>query len=215
MPKTALVINMYLVALSMLFATFILVANITAVKIIAVGSDGIDAGIIAYPITFLISDVISEVYGKKTATKVVWLGFLVNLVMVSTIFIAGKLPAATFWTDQNAFDTILGSVPRIVLASMIAYIVSQNHDVIAFQMWRTFTKGRFLWVRNTGSTLVSQGIDTFLFVIIAFSGLYSWDVLWSMIFLTYAIKALAAIADTPLIYLATWYLKKDGRITNN
>ena len=206
---------MYLITLSMLFATCILVANITAVKIIAVGSDGIDAGIITYPLTFLISDVISEVYGRKTATKVVWLGFLVNLVMVSTIFLAGKLPAATFWTDQPAYDTILGSVPRIVLGSMIAYIVSQNHDVIAFQMWRKFTKGRLLWVRNTASTLVSQGIDTFLFVIIAFSGLYSWDVLWSMIALTYTIKALAAIADTPLVYLVTWYLKKDGQRTNN
>jgi uncharacterized integral membrane protein (TIGR00697 family) len=206
---------MYLITLSMLFATCILVANITAVKIIAVGSDGIDAGIITYPLTFLISDVISEVYGRKTATKVVWLGFLVNLVMVSTIFLAGKLPAATFWTDQPAYDTILGSVPRIVLGSMIAYIVSQNHDVIAFQMWRKFTKGRLLWVRNTASTLVSQGIDTFLFVIIAFSGLYGWDVLWSMIVLTYTIKALAAIADTPLVYLVTWYLKKDGQRTNN
>ena len=191
----------------MLFATCILVANITAVKIIAIGSDGIDAGIITYPLTFLISDVISEVYGRKTATKVVWLGFLVNLVMVSTIFLAGKLPAATFWADQPAYDTILGSVPRIVLGSMIAYIVSQNHDVIAFQMWKTFTKGRLLWVRNTASTLVSQAIDTFLFVVIAFSGLYSWDILWSMIFLTYTIKALAAIADTPLVYLVTWYLK--------
>ena len=90
---------------------------------------------------------------------------------------------------------------------MIAYIVSQNHDVIAFQMWKTFTKGRLLWVRNTASTLVSQAIDTFLFVVIAFSGLYSWDILWSMIFLTYTIKALAAIADTPLVYLVTWYLK--------
>ena len=191
----------------MLFATLILVANITAVKIIALGSDGIDAGIITYPLTFLISDVISEVYGRKTATKIVWLGFLVNLVMVSTIFIAGKLPAATIWIDQPAYDTILGSVPRIVLGSMIAYIVSQNHDVIAFQMWKTFTKGRLLWVRNTASTLVSQAIDTFLFVVIAFSGLYSWDILWSMIFLTYTIKALAAIADTPLVYLVTWYLK--------
>ena len=202
---------MYLIALSMLFATFILVANITAVKIIALGSDGIDAGIITYPLTFLISDVISEVYGRKTATKIVWLGFLVNLVMVSTIFLAGKLPAATFWIDQPAYDTILGSVPRIVLGSMIAYIVSQNHDVIAFQMWKTFTKGRLLWVRNTASTLVSQAIDTFLFVVIAFSGLYSWDILWSMIFLTYTIKALAAIADTPLVYLVTWYLKKSPR----
>ena len=80
------------------------------------------------------------------------------------LFIAGQLPSASFWNEQDSYNKILGSVPRIVFASMIAYLVSQNHDVIAFEIWKKITKGKFLWLRNNASTIVSQGIDTFLFV---------------------------------------------------
>jgi len=198
---------MYLVALSMIFAVLILVANITAVKIIAIGSESIDAGIIAYPLTFLISDVISEIYGRKTATKIIWLGFAVNVMMVVMIFIAGKIPAAPFWIDQTAYDTILGSVPRIVIASMVAFLVSQNHDVLAFDMWKKITGGKYLWLRNNASTSVSQAIDTVIFVLLAFAGTYSWSTIWSMIWVTYVIKLAVALADTPFVYLLVWKIK--------
>jgi len=198
---------MYLVALSMIFAVLILIANITAVKIIAIGSESIDAGIIAYPLTFLISDVISEIYGRKTATKIILLGFAVNVMMVVMILIAGKIPAAPFWIDQTAYDTILGSVPRIVIASMLAFLVSQNHDVLAFDMWKRITGGKYLWLRNNASTSVSQAIDTVIFVLVAFAGTYSWDTIWSMIWVTYVIKLAVAVADTPLVYLLVWKIK--------
>ena len=198
---------MYLVALSMIFAVLILVANITAVKIIAIGSESIDAGIIAYPLTFLISDVISEIYGRKTATKIIWLGFAVNVMMVVMIFIAGKIPAAPFWIDQTAYDTIVGSVPRIVIASMVAFLVSQNHDVLAFDMWKKITGGKYLWLRNNASTSVSQAIDTVIFVLLAFAGTYSWSTIWSMIWVTYVIKLAVALADTPFVYLLVWKIK--------
>ena len=160
---------MYLISLAVIFTRLLLTANISAVKIIAIGSEGIDAGIIAYPLTFLISDVISEVYGRKTTTKIIWLGFLANLLMISIIYVAGILPSATFWNDQQSYDQILGAVPRIVIASMVAYLVSQNHDVLAFEMWKKVTGGKFLWFRNNASTVVSQGIDTTIFILIAFS----------------------------------------------
>jgi len=201
---------MVLVALSMIFVTLLLVANITAVKIIAVGTEGIDAGILAYPFTFLISDVISEIYGRKTTTKIIWMGFAVSLVMVVMVYIAGQLPAAEFWSNQRAYDQILGAVPRIVLASMIAYLVSQHHDVIAFHMWKNLTKGRFLWLRNNASTLVSQAIDTVLFVIIAFIGVYAWHELWGMIWVTYLIKMCLAIADTPLLYGLVYLARRNN-----
>ena len=92
---------MYLISLAVIFTTLLLTANISAVKIIAIGSEGIDAGIIAYPLTFLISDVISEVYGRKTTTKIIWLGFLANLLMISIIYVAGILPSATFGMISN------------------------------------------------------------------------------------------------------------------
>ena len=192
---------MYLISLAVIFTTLLLTANISAVKIIAIGSEGIDAGIIAYPLTFLISDVISEVYGRKTTTKIIWLGFIANLLMISVIYDAGILPSATFWNDQQSYDQILGAVPRIVIASMVAYLVSQNHDVLAFEMWKKVTGGKFLWFRNNASTVVSQGIDTTIFILIAFVGIYSFDDILNMIWITYLIKIVVAIIDTPLVYI--------------
>ena len=179
-------------------------------KIIAVGSNGIDAGIIAYPLTFLISDVLSEVYGRKTTTKIIWIGFFANLLMITMLFIAGLLPSASFWNEQDSYNKILGSVPRIVFASMIAYLVSQNHDVIAFEIWKKITKGKFLWLRNNASTIVSQGIDTFLFVFIAFTGVYSTNEMWNMIWITYLIKIGVAFVDTPFVYLLVKFIKPNN-----
>jgi len=198
---------MYLISLSIIFTTLLLTANITAVKIIAIGSEGIDAGIIAYPLTYLISDVLSEVYGRKTTTKIIWLGFASNLLMVVILFVVGVIPEATYWNDQESYNKILGSVPRIVLASMIAYLISQHHDVFAFEMWKNITKKRFLWLRNNASTIVSQGIDTTIFVLIAFIGTYSMNAIWNMIWITYLIKIAMAIIDTPLIYLLVYLIK--------
>lgn len=200
---------MQLILLSTIFTTLLLTANITAVKIIAVGSNGIDAGILAYPFTFLISDVISEVYGRRTTTKVIWLGFLANVIMITIIFLAGNIPPAIFWHEQESYDQILGSVPRIVIASMLAYIISQNHDVLAFEMWRNLTRGRFLWFRNNASTIVSQGVDTVIFVLVAFAGTYSNGEIWNMIWITYIFKVSIAVADTPLVYLVVYATRKN------
>lgn len=192
---------MYLISLSIIFTTLLLTANISAVKIIAIGREGIDAGIIAYPLTFLISDVLSELYGRKTTTKIIWLGFISNLLMVGILFLVGIIPGATYWNDQDSYNKILGSVPRIVFASMTAYLISQHHDVFAFEMWKKITNNRFLWIRNNASTIVSQGIDTTIFVLVAFIGTYSMHEIWNMIWITYLIKISIAIMDTPLIYL--------------
>lgn len=200
---------MQLVLLSTIFTTLLLTANITAVKIVAVGSNGIDAGILAYPFTFLISDVISEVYGRRTTTKIIWFGFLANVIMISIIFLAGNMPSAIFWEEQESYDRILGSVPRIVAASMLAYIISQNHDVIAFEMWKNLTHGKFLWLRNSASTIVSQGVDTAIFVLVAFAGTYSNSDIWNMIWITYVFKVSIAVADTPLVYLIVYLTRKN------
>ena len=201
---------MYLITLSTIFTTLLLTANITAVKIIAIGSEGIDAGIIAYPLTFLISDVLSEVYGRKTTTNIIWIGFFANSLMIAMLLIAGQLPAADFWNEQDSYNKILGSVPRIVFASMIAYLISQNHDVIAFEMWKKVTKGKFLWLRNNASTIVSQGIDTIIFVLIAFIGVYSINEMWNMIWITYLIKIGLAFIDTPFVYLLVKLIKRNN-----
>ena len=164
---------MILVGLSMAFVTLLVVANIIAVKLIAVGGWVVPAGIVAYPFTFLVSDTIAELYGRKTAVRIVWLGFVFSLLMLALVYVAKVWPAAGFWDAQGEYDRILGSVPRIVLGSTVAYLISQHHDVIAFHIWRRVTRGRHLWLRNNASTVVSQAIDTLLFVSIAFGGTVS------------------------------------------
>ena len=109
-----------------------MVANIVAVKPVALNGWILPAGTIAYPFTFLVTDVISELYGRRIATRVVWYGFGLSAAMVVMVYVAQALPSADFWEDQGAFETILGSVPRIVLGSMIAYLVSQHSDVLIF-----------------------------------------------------------------------------------
>lgn len=199
---------MTLVSLAMAFGTLLIVANVMAVKLISVGSFVVPVAVIAYPLTFLVTDTISEIFGRKTATRVVWLGFLMNIVMVLLIYIGKIIPPVSFWGGQEAYETIFGSVPRIVLASMAAYLVSQHHDVFAFHFWRNVTKARFLWLRNNASTMVSQGIDTVLFISIAFVGTVPTNVLLNMIVGQYLIKLAIAVADTPVCYALVGLIRR-------
>jgi uncharacterized integral membrane protein (TIGR00697 family) len=198
---------MILVVLATLFATCLLVANIIAVKLISIGGWVVPAGIIAYPLTFLFTDVITELYGRRIASRVVWLGFGANILMVILVFGGGLLPPAPFWEDQPAYESILGMVPRIVLASMIAYLISQHHDVFAFHFWRRKTKARFLWLRNNASTMVSQALDTGVFITIAFWGIVPTGVLANMLLTQYIIKLAIAAGDTPFCYILVGLLK--------
>ena len=198
---------MILVVLATLFSTCLLVANIVAVKLVSVGGWVVPAGIIAYPLTFLFTDVISELYGRKIASRVVWVGFGANLLMVILIFGSRLLPPAPFWEGQPAYESLLGMVPRIVLASMIAYLISQHHDVFAFHFWRQKTKARFLWLRNNASTMMSQALDTGIFIPIAFWGIVPTEILINMLLTQYIIKLVIAAGDTPFCYLLVALLK--------
>ena len=191
---------MVLVALAAVFITSLLVANVIAVKVLAVGPIAVSAGVLAYPLTFVVTDSIAEVYGRKTTTRLVWIGFACSLLMVAFIYVTGVMPGAGIWEAQEAYDRILGGVPRVVLGSMVGYLVSQNHDVYAFDFWRRKTNGRHLWFRNNASTVVSQAIDTSLFITIAFWGVVPNDVFVSMFLGQYLVKVIIALVDTPVVY---------------
>ena len=199
-----------LILLSSLFAGALLVANFIAVKIVAVGPLIVPAGIIAYPLTFLLTDTIAEVYGRDTARRVVWTGFGVNLLAVVLVMLALRLPPAPFFAGEAAFGATLGLVPRIVLASLTAYLVSQHHDVLAFHFWRRLTGGRHLWLRNNASTVVSQALDTVLFITIAFVGTMPLGVVVSLVVWQYLAKVIIAAADTPLCYLLVGWARGEG-----
>ena len=194
-----------------LFLASLLLANILASKIVLIGGLILPAAIILYPLTFLFTDVISEIEGKKSARDLVIAGFYLSCVMVVVLFIGKLLPPAPFWRHQEAYNVILGSTPRIVAASMIAYLVSQNHDVWAFHWWKKKTGGRHLWLRNNMSTVVSQLMDSALFIFIAFVGIYPLAVIGTMIASQYMVKLLIALFDTPFCYILVRFYGHDRK----
>jgi len=189
-----------------IFATLTVIANIVCRKLVVVGDFIVPAGVIVYSSTFLVTDIISEVYGKEEGKKAVICGLLANFVMLISVL------TVLMWTPADlpgnfevakAFETVFSLTPRIVFASIIAYFISQMHDVYAFHFWKTKTHGKHLWLRNNASTIVSQAIDTTVFITLAFYGVVPNEVLFSMIFGQYMIKVLIALLDTPFMYLAT------------
>lgn len=200
-----------------IFAALIVIANIISSKIIFVGNIGSinligPAGVIVYASTFLITDIIGEIYGKEYGKKAVITGFFANVVAVVSILVAINWTPEPFVKEEflSAFNSILGFAPRIVLASMVAYIISQTHDVYAFHFWKDKTEGKHLWFRNNASTMVSQAIDTVIFITLAFYGLsgITDEVLISMMFGQYTLKLIIALFDTPFIYIATLTWKR-------
>ena len=196
----------------MAFAALLIIANVVAVKPLALGDWVLSAGIVAYPFTFLVTDTLSEVYGRRAATRVVWVGFALSVLFAALVYVASVLPAAGFWEGQAAFVDTLGGVPRIVLGSMIAFLVSQNTDVFLFHEIGRKTGQRHLWLRNNASTMASQIIDTLLFVSIAFAGTVSTGTLLNMILTQYVVKLAIAAADTPFVYLLVGIVRRSEGI---
>lgn len=202
--------------LSSVFVTLLVVSNIIASKIIMVGELFAPAAVLCYALTFAISDTLAEVWGKEKTKFVVRVGLIVSIISAIMIKLAIIMPAAPFWESQEEYSFILGSNLRIVFASMIAYLVSQHHDVWAFHFWKNKTNGKYLWVRNNLSTLFSQIIDTVIFIFVAFYGTGAPIV--TMIISQYVIKLVIALADTPIVYLMVGVIKnilkiKDTEVT--
>jgi hypothetical protein len=193
-----------------IYASLTVIANIIAVKVIAVGEIPLiglivgPAGVIVYASTFLITDILTELYGKEYGKKAVVTGLAANIVAIISILIALRWTPAPFVSEEflRSFESVLGFAPRIVVASIIAYAISQTHDVYAFHFWKRKTKDRFLWFRNNASTMVSQLIDTVIFITIAFYGVFPTSAILSMIAGQYILKLVIAAVDTPFMYVA-------------
>jgi uncharacterized integral membrane protein (TIGR00697 family) len=195
-------------ALYVIIATDILVCNIQVIKIVYLFGFTATLGNILYGSIFLATDLLSEIYGKKDARRGVWLGFFALIFMTISMQIALKFIPHPSDFSHESLQTIFGFIPRVVVASILAYLISQNHDIWAFHFWKDKTRGKFLWLRNNASTWISQAIDSIIFVFIAFYGVFESTVLLSILFTTYAIKILVAILDTPVVYAGRWVMKK-------
>ncbi len=183
-----------------MFASLTVISNVIASKIVVFGPFTVPAAVLVYSTTFLLTDFLSEMYSEKEAIKAVFIGFLSNIVLVMSTWIAVEWQAAPFWGGQAAFESIFGLVPRIVLGSMIAYIVSQNLDVKIFVFLKK-KHPKHLWIRNNTSTMVSQFVDTVIFITIAFYGTVSGNMLLTLILGQYVVKWLIAAIDTPFLYI--------------
>ena len=190
-----------------LFIASLTIASVLAFKIIHIFGLFVPAGVLAYAVTFVCTDVISEVWGKERAQATVLGGFAALIAVLILVQLSLAWPRAPFWNQEDAFQAILGSTTRIIIASFAAYLVSQLHDVWAFHFWKNRTNGRHLWLRNTHSTAVSQLIDSFLFITIAFYGIMP---IWPLIVGQWIIKFAIAALDTPVVYLVVWLIKDRG-----
>ena len=190
------------------FVTCLIVSNITAVKLISVADFILPGAIVIFPITYIIGDVLTEVYGYAKARRVIWMGFLANLFAVATFAMVGVLPAAGFWGAQEAYDTILGATPRILGASLVAYLVGEFANAYVLSRLKVATEGRFLWVRTIGSTVVGQSLDSAIFIVVAFSGILPVKVLLTTIVVQAVAKTAYETLATPLTYLVVGWLKR-------
>ena len=190
-----------------LIVASVITANIQVVKTVQLFGLVATLGNVLYGSIFFTTDILSEVYGRKAARRGVWLGFVGMALMAIWMQIGLKFIPDISDFSQDSLLTIFGLMPRIAAGSMIAYLVSQHHDIFAFHFWKNRTKGRFLWLRNCFSTMVSQAIDTIVFCTIALWGVFDTNTWLQIAVTTYFLKWFVAVVDTPFIYLATRFSK--------
>jgi len=196
---------------TVLFVACLIAANITATKLIEPWGLVMDAGTIVFPVSYILGDVLTEVYGFRAARRVIWLGFLANLLVVAAIAVAGLVPPASFWEGQAAYEQILGFVPRILAASFCAYLVGEFANSIVLAKLKVATQGRHLWLRTIGSTLVGQGLDSLTFVTLAFGGIIPLEAIVTMILTQWLVKSAYEALATPVTYgVVGWLKRREG-----
>jgi uncharacterized integral membrane protein (TIGR00697 family) len=204
------------VVITAVFVTCLITANIIAVKIIGLGinlfgqSVSLPAAIIIFPVSYIFGDILTEVYGYRLARRVIWLGFACNLIFVIFARIGQILPPASFWGGQEAYKSILGPTWQILIASFIGYLVGEFANSFILAKMKILTQGRWLWTRTIGSTIVGEGLDTALFITIAFIGTTSFVPI--MILYHWLAKVLFETIFTPFTYVIVNYLKRKEAI---
>jgi len=198
----------FLPVITGLFVGVLILSNILASKMVQLGPFVFDGGTLLFPLSYIFGDVLTEVYGYKESRKVIWTGLLMLILMAVNIWIIGALPHEASWTLQNDYNNILMMMPRIALASIIAYFAGEYSNSVVLSRMKVLTKGKKLWMRTIGSTIVGELFDSFLFVAIAFTGLYPIKVLVVMAFSNYLFKTVIEAAFTPITYFVIGKVKK-------
>jgi uncharacterized integral membrane protein (TIGR00697 family) len=191
------------------FITCLITANITGVKLVELHGWVVPAGILVFPISYIFGDVLTEVYGYAQARRVIWLGFFCNLLAVGAIWIGQVLPPAPSWDGQAAYERILGYTPRLLVASFLAYLCGEFANAYVLARMKVLTRGRWLWMRTIGSTLVGQALDSLVFLTVAFVGTIPTALLLSAILTQWLAKSLYEALATPATYALVAFLKRE------
>jgi len=199
-----------LVIISTLFVTCLITANIISVKMISLGPFIVFAGVFIFPLSYIVGDVLTEVYGYRIARRVIWLGFACNLIFVIFAWVGQVLPSPPGWELQGAYESILGYAPRLLVASFCGYFVGEFVNSFILAKMKIFTKGRWLWSRTIGSTIVGEGLDTVVFTVLALIGtpFFMPTVMLSQ----WLVKVLVETVATPATYAVVSYLKRKEAI---
>ena len=202
-------ISYRLVIIIALFITCLITANIIAVKVINLGSFVLPAAIFVFPVSYIFGDVLTEVYGYRIGRRVIWLGFICNLIFVFFVWVGQVLPSADFWKEQAAYESILGFAPRLLGASFCGYLVGEFANSFVLARMKILTQGRWLWSRTIGSTVVGQGLDTSIFITLAFIG--TGATVPVMILHHWVAKVAIEAICTPATYaVVNWLKRREG-----
>jgi uncharacterized integral membrane protein (TIGR00697 family) len=190
------------------FVAVLLISNIASTKILLLGPFTFDGGTLLFPVSYIFGDILTEVYGYGRSRRVIWTGFFATALMALVLTAVGRLPAAADWPFQDSFQAILGQTPRIVAGSLLAYWLGEFSNSYTLSRMKIFTEGRFLFARTIGSTIIGEGVDTVVFVLVAFAGVLPNHLLWTVFVSNYIFKVAFEVLATPATYRIVNGLKK-------
>ncbi|MCL2722150.1 MAG: queuosine precursor transporter [Treponema sp.] len=215
----------YLDVVAAFFVGILIISNVaSSAKIVDLGISlfsiplAFDGGTLLFPLVYVLGDVLTEVYGFKTARRVIWTGFAAMALAAIVFFVIGVLPPESYWEAEagsDAYSAILGGISYggIVLASLSAYLVGEFSNAKILSKLKVKMKGRMLWVRTIGSSLIGEGLDTIIFVFIAtVTGVFGWEIFWSLVITNYILKCMIEIGATPFTYWICAFLKRKENI---
>lgn len=190
------------------FVAVLLISNIASTKILLMGPFSFDGGTVLFPLAYIFGDVLTEVYGYRRSRRVIWTGFFWIFVAAGIFMLVDVLPPAKGWELQSSYHAILGQTPRIVAASLTGYFAGEFSNSFVLAKMKLLTRGRWLWTRTIGSTLIGEAIDTAIFLTIAFLGVLPPDLLTSVFISNYVFKVGVEVIFTPVTYAVAGLLKR-------
>jgi hypothetical protein len=202
----------YLDPLITVFVVVLLISNVVGQKITVLGPLRVSGAQFLFPITYIFGDIFTEVYGYAASRKAIWFGFFGSALLSLMCLICVKLPAAPEWPNQKAFETVFYTVPRLVIASLLAYWCGEFANSFTLAKLKLITKGRYLWTRTIGSTVVGQAVDSVMVMFIGFYGIVPVNTIVRLIVSGYIAKVIYETAMTPLTYIVVDFLKRKERV---